>query len=554
MNRIQSGRLATTWMMAVLVSWTGLATTAVESRASITATGNVTPAYPGTNPDPWNVGDELIVADGSNGSLTIDGGSDVLSAGGTQGFSPLTSGTVTVTGAGSTWTNGVDLLVGVFGNGTLNVLAGGHVENQDASAGHLGAGKGTVLVSGAGSHWISASNLVVGNFGDGEVRIEQQGLASSGATILGVNTGSEGSVIVDGEQSRWQVASLQLGTLANGGDAVISLSGAGSRVYVGAAAAAQNGVLPLAQTALVISELGEDASVAIYDGNTLTNSGSAYLGVGVGESGSFLVHGASSTWSNVGNVFVGVDGTGSVTLANGGHVSAGGTVSIGLGGRLAGKGSVTGMLANSGEVLPSLGAGALSVTGNYSQSSSGDLHIELTGTATHQFSNLTSTAQASLSGGLTVELGLNGGSPFEPQMGDSFSVLTAAGGITGTFAAADLPMLAAGKMWRVRYTVTAANLVVTLAGDYNDNGIVDAADYTMWRNLFGATLDPRADGDTNGVVDMNDYSIWKANFGAVAGTGAVGPAIAASVPEPAAVASWSLMLAILSASTAARRR
>ena len=273
MNCFQPGHLATTWMMALLVSWTYLAATVVESRASITATGNVIPAYPGTSPDPWNVGDELIVADGSNGSLTISGGSDVLSAGGTQGFSPLTSGTITVTGAGSTWTNSVDLLVGVFGNGTLNVIEGGRVENQDASAGHLGAGKGTVLVSGAGSQWISATNLVVGNFGEGEIRIEQQGLASSGTTFLGVSAGSEGAVTVDGEQSRWQVDSLQLGTLSNGGDAAVTLSGAGSRLYVGTAATAQNGVLPLTQTALVVSELGEDAAVSIYDGNLLTNSG-----------------------------------------------------------------------------------------------------------------------------------------------------------------------------------------------------------------------------------------------------------------------------------------
>lgn len=553
MNRRQSSRLATKWMLTLLIFWIYLALGATESQAVITASGNVTPTYPGGNPDPWNTGDELIVADGSNGSLSIIGGSDVISSGGTQGFSPLTNGTITVSGAGSTWTNSANLRIGAFGKGTLNVLAGGHVDDQDASVGHLG-GMGEVLVSGAGSQWANAANLLVGNIGNGKVQIEQQGLVSSGTTILGVNVSAVGTIVVDGEQSRLQVASLQLGTPSDGGAATVTLSGAGSRLYVGAAAVAQNSVLPLAETAMVVSKTGTAASVSIYDGNQLANSGSAYLGVGAGESGSVLVHGSGSSWSNGGNVFVGVDGTGNVTLAEGGQVSAVGTVSIGIGGKLSGQGSVIGVLTNSGDVAPNRGAAALSVTGNYTQSASGELQIELAGTAASQFSNLTSTAQATLAGTLTVDLGLNGGSPFEPQMGNSFSILSAAGGITGKFAAADLPNLVAGRMWQVRYTATAANLVVTLAGDYNDDGFVNAADYTVWRNLSGATLDPRADGDTNGVVNIADYNIWKANFGAVAGAGSAELMLGSSVPEPGAAAIWLTMLAILSACTPMRRR
>ena len=58
-----------------------------------------------------------------------------------------------------------------------------------------------------------------------------------------------------------------------------------------------------------------------------------------------------------------------------------------------------------------------------------------------------------------------------------------------------------------------------LAGDYNSNGIVDAADYTVWRDTLGSTSDFRADGSgstpgvPDGVVDALDYDFWKANFG-----------------------------------------
>ena len=73
-----------------------------------------------------------------------------------------------------------------------------------------------------------------------------------------------------------------------------------------------------------------------------------------------------------------------------------------------------------------------------------------------------------------------------------------------------------------------------LPGDYNQNNIVDAADYTVWRdNLGSGTALPN--DDTPGV-DANDYTRWKTHFGEVAGSGsgsgATGSASAA-VPEPA---------------------
>jgi CSLREA domain-containing protein len=55
-----------------------------------------------------------------------------------------------------------------------------------------------------------------------------------------------------------------------------------------------------------------------------------------------------------------------------------------------------------------------------------------------------------------------------------------------------------------------------LAGDYNHNGIVDAADYTGWRDRLGANVTPGsgADGNGDGVVDQLDYGVWRTYFGA----------------------------------------
>ena len=68
-----------------------------------------------------------------------------------------------------------------------------------------------------------------------------------------------------------------------------------------------------------------------------------------------------------------------------------------------------------------------------------------------------------------------------------------------------------------------------VAGDYNNNGTVDAADYVLWRNGGPLQNDP-----TNGV-QPEDYNVWRANFGK-SPIGA-GSASAASVPEPSLFAS-----------------
>jgi rhamnogalacturonan endolyase len=54
-----------------------------------------------------------------------------------------------------------------------------------------------------------------------------------------------------------------------------------------------------------------------------------------------------------------------------------------------------------------------------------------------------------------------------------------------------------------------------LPGDYNNDRVVDAADYSVWRDTLGSTIDLRADGDQNGTVGPEDYALWKQNFGTV---------------------------------------
>jgi hypothetical protein len=78
-------------------------------------------------------------------------------------------------------------------------------------------------------------------------------------------------------------------------------------------------------------------------------------------------------------------------------------------------------------------------------------------------------------------------------------------------------------------------------GDYNDDGVVNLADYTVWRDTLGDQLarGTGADGDGDGIVTLSDYNEWKAHFGEVASAATSGSV----VPEPQSV--WLLAAALL---------
>jgi hypothetical protein len=70
-----------------------------------------------------------------------------------------------------------------------------------------------------------------------------------------------------------------------------------------------------------------------------------------------------------------------------------------------------------------------------------------------------------------------------------------------------------------------------LTGDYNGDGVVNLADYTLWRDSLGATgLGLAADGSGNGVVGISDYQLWAENFGNMSASVA-----SHQVPEPNAL-------------------
>ncbi len=90
-----------------------------------------------------------------------------------------------------------------------------------------------------------------------------------------------------------------------------------------------------------------------------------------------------------------------------------------------------------------------------------------------------------------------------------------------------LPARKAAEAW---VTDRIDSLVVEyLAGDFNFDGVVNLADYTVWRDGLG------------GDYDLNDYQVWRENFGA----GLPASIATATVPEPDALSVALLAVATL---------
>ena len=80
-------------------------------------------------------------------------------------------------------------------------------------------------------------------------------------------------------------------------------------------------------------------------------------------------------------------------------------------------------------------------------------------------------------------------------------------------------------------------------GDYNQNNVVDTADYVVWRKSVGTGSIPNRGAGIVGNVGQADYDYWRAHFGAVTGAGAaIGTA---TIPEPTTAAMAVMVLIAL---------
>lgn len=197
-----------------------------------------------------------------------------------------------------------------------------------------------------------------------------------------------------------------------------------------------------------------------------------------------------------------------------------------------------------GDLDPGNSPADMSFGGNLQLGFTATLNIELAGTTKGaQYDSVTVGGIATLGGALNLQL-IDG---FVPQAGQSFSILNAAGGINGAFGNVQFPALAGGLYFDLARTPTSINVFVAgIPGDFNRNGIVDSADYTVWRNTRGQTgAALAADADNSGAIDQSDYNIWRAHFGERSTTGSASGASTSSVPETTSLTALVLGIGLL---------
>jgi autotransporter-associated beta strand protein len=208
-----------------------------------------------------------------------------------------------------------------------------------------------------------------------------------------------------------------------------------------------------------------------------------------------------------------------------GTVEAPSGMSLNAAGALQGEGTVVGNIVNLGFVEPhnDTANGLLHVSGNYVQASSGKLFLFVDLFLTSGINpKLDVTNDVVLNG--TLEIGLNGMGQFRGSR--SFDVLDWGGILDGMFSTLQLPTFGGAFTWDTSQLYTTGVLKLTgppLEGDYNADGVVDAADYVRWRK------DP-----TNYGGDPDGYNTWRSHFGKMMGSGS-GATANVAAPEPASL-------------------
>ena len=201
------------------------------------------------------------------------------------------------------------------------------------------------------------------------------------------------------------------------------------------------------------------------------------------------------------------------------------------GGRLSANTVDFDLVVMGGTLAPGDSPGTTTINGNYEQQAAGTLEIEIGGTtAGSEFDMLAITGSTTLAGTLDVSLFDLGGGLFSPSAGDTFEILTAAGGLAGAFDTLNLPALPGDLLWFVNYGATSVELVTTFNGDLDFDGLVNALDAgTMFTNWGQVGLD-YADGNIVsgglGAIDAADAGAMFANW-----TGDAGPTTN-TIPEP----------------------
>lgn len=530
-----------------------------------------------TNSSTVTAASTLTVGNAGVGSLVVEDGGTASSKTSFIAALPGSTGTVSVDGRNSRWANAQDLFIGgndsaAGGTASLTVtdqavvdvartlktwnsaaitLDGGAIVTQtfdhtDGGAINFVAGSLTI------NDGLTIGNDPAGVFpGSFSVDSDQQLITSATTTVDASRT-----LVLNGGGLRTRNLSVNGSFLFQSG--VLELTG-GSVTGLPSLTVPTNGTLQ--------GTGAYNLPVSATSGSTLLATGPLTLGNASNPSGFYSnghvdLAGNQLSLDDANDVVF--DSGASVELGDDGSLNAANGLTLDFGGNITGFGTIstpddpTTPLTNNAHIAGISMAKPITLTGYVkgvgtcdncnitgtdspgfspatvnrgSVSYNGTLQIEIGGTSLGSFDQLNHILGAGVADlGGTLEVQLIG--DFVPGAGDSFEFLTAMS-VAGEFDTTLLPVIGGGLSFDLVYEPDSVMLaVVGIEGDYNFDGTVNAADYTVWRDSLGATGEGlAADGDQSGVIDAGDYTVWKSNFG-FSNSGGLQNHQQATVPEP----------------------
>jgi autotransporter-associated beta strand protein/T5SS/PEP-CTERM-associated repeat protein len=407
-----------------------------------------------TNATNWNPGFEPTAADeaiNNKGSIALVTTSGATAKSLTLGQSPGTSGAVSILAGGLLTTTGGSNVIGFDGAGVLNLSAGGRYNFGGASP---ALGGGIVTIDGPGSRLFGTGDAVVANQARSQMTLTNGGafqaanlylgnnagtgtldvlsgsqVTLTGTLIAGSNSGATGIVNVDGTNS---LATSNGATIGSGGIGIVNLTNrgtfnAGTTINLGLFAGS-SGTL----------NIGAGGAPGIVSGNISGGSGTAIVNFNHNDpafvfssvmSGTLAVNqiGSGTTTLTSVNTYTGATTVNAGALIVNGSIASSSLTTVNSGAVLSGSGAVGSTVINTGGFLvpgPVGVPGSMTVAGNLAFQP-GAFYVVQVNPTTASTTNVSGTA--SLAG--TVEATFAPGT----YLTRSYTILTAAGGRTGTF-------------------------------------------------------------------------------------------------------------------------
>jgi uncharacterized repeat protein (TIGR01451 family) len=425
-------------------------------------------------------GELVISGDGtSSGSFYVGSGAELEFAASSTSLTGSVNGDGTVSFSGSTTYNGYSFSVHdteIYG-GTLTMFASGETTDMMFDGGTLGiAANQTFTLNGTGD-WSSGTINGSGVF-----------YVASGATFT-INA-STGDAFIGGIEFK--------------NDGTVNYTGvAPNQITMSSALITNNGLFDI-QTDQPITEFffvgdaktkpgktGSDGLVSF--GSNIQNNGTFQKSAGTGSTvidPDFANAGTVKAQSGEMHFTGSYTQTAGTTTLGAGNIKVDSTMQL-TGGELNGMGTITGDVQNDAKVAPGSPACTITITGNYTQGSGGELAVDLDSASLYDV--LAVGGAATLDGKFTASLN------YTPVVGTQFTVLTF-GTRVGDFTTYVLPSMIASSYTSNALVLTAVAPVTDLAAFMNGPATVSATAPLSY-DVIIQNNGPDTTGGTTTVVD-----------------------------------------------------